>query len=79
MLFIVEGPFLLLESTAVLIRAKRYPCPHCGEAVVQTANLSGPNFCPSCRKLFLVPAREKMPTWIWGALAVMVVYLQMGM
>ena len=60
-------------------RAIRCNCPHCGELVIQVANLSGPNFCPSCRKLFARPRPEPIPRWVWGVLVILVVNLQMRM
>ena len=50
----------------------RYPCPRCSELVVQTRNLEGPNFCPQCRTLFIMPTPPKMPPWILGVLVILV-------
>jgi len=47
--------------------------------VVQAKNLSGPNFCPHCHKLFRVRIPEKLPPWIWGVLVVLAANLQLGM
>ena len=31
----------------------RFQCPFCSQRFVQDENLEGPNFCPTCRRLFL--------------------------
>ena len=46
-------------------------CPYCHERVAQAKNVDGPNFCPTCRKLFYVPEERPTPRWIWGVLLVL--------
>jgi hypothetical protein len=41
--------------------------------VVQDRNVDGLNYCTNCKKLFFVPPKRTVPTWIWGVLAVMIV------
>lgn len=47
-------------------------CPYCNQHVAQARNADGPNFCPSCLKLFYVPEDPKMPPWILGVLVILV-------
>ncbi len=54
----------------------RTECPHCQALVVQTKNRDGPNFCPKCRCLFEVPEDRKVPSWVFGVLAFLLVNLQ---
>ena len=49
----------------------RFHCPHCSQLVAQARNLEGPNFCPKCNKLFVLPLPKKMPPWILGVLTVL--------
>ncbi len=56
----------------------RCSCPICGKKVVQVRNLCGPNFCPHCHKLFNAPLPQKVPTWVFGVLLVLVANLQLG-
>jgi hypothetical protein len=49
----------------------RVECPYCNERAVQTKNLDGPNFCPTCRRLFYVPEEPRMPPWILGVLTIL--------
>jgi hypothetical protein len=45
---------------------------------VQAGNLTGPNFCPDCRKLFHSSVPTDIPSWIWGVLLVLLVSLYLG-
>jgi hypothetical protein len=47
----------------------RFQCPFCSQRFVQDENPDGPNFCPTCRRLFLVQLRQKVPVWILGVVA----------
>jgi hypothetical protein len=54
----------------------RCNCPNCANVIVQDRNAEGLNYCTSCHELFFVPPERRVPTWIWGALTIMVVNLQ---
>jgi len=47
-------------------------CPYCGHTTSQRRNCEGPNFCPACRKLFLVPPERQVPPWILGVVVVLI-------
>jgi hypothetical protein len=49
----------------------RFQCPFCSQRFVQEDNPNGPNFCPTCRRLFLVDAFRKVPAWVLGVVAVL--------
>jgi hypothetical protein len=49
----------------------RYHCPYCSQRFVQARNLDGPNFCPTCRRLFLVRCIRSVPVWILGVVVVL--------
>ena len=55
----------------------RSQCPHCLAWVRQTRNLEGPNFCPFCHKLFVIPRPKDMPPWILGVVAFLIANLQL--
>jgi len=57
----------------------RCRCPHCSERVKQARNLSGPNFCPKCCKLFYPPVETGTPPWVLGVVAVLLANLQLQM
>ena len=44
----------------------RFKCPFCEQRFVQDQNPDGPNFCPTCRRLFLVEQFRKVPDWVLG-------------
>ena len=44
--------------------------------VVQAKNRDGPNFCPTCSRLFYTAEEQKMPPWILGVLVMLVANLQ---
>ncbi len=52
-------------------RVARGRCPRCYQWAVQVVNLSGPNVCPSCGKLFFMTIDRNVPRWIWGVLLVL--------
>jgi uncharacterized Zn finger protein (UPF0148 family) len=52
-------------------------CPHCNGRLAQSLNDDGPNFCPTCQKLFYVPEEPKMPSWILGVVVILVAHLQL--
>ncbi len=47
-------------------------CPYCHSPIRQAKNRDGPNFCPSCRRLFYLPEERKLPPWILGVLTILV-------
>ena len=51
--------------------AHRFECPFCSQRFVQDENPDGPNFCPTCRRLFLVQCFRKVPAWILGVVVVL--------
>jgi hypothetical protein len=53
-----------------------FNCPKCNYEVDQERNPEGLNFCPRCRKLFILPPVPKMPPWILGVLVVLTVHWQ---
>ena len=46
--------------------SQRFQCPFCSQNFVQDKNPEGPNFCPTCRRLFIGQRPYKVPTWIFG-------------
>ncbi len=55
----------------------RVHCPYCNGRVKQSVNWDGPNFCPTCQKLFYASDAPKMPPWILGVLVVLVANWQL--
>ena len=51
-------------------------CPVCSRTFHQHRSPEGLNYCTNCKSLFLVPPERAVPSWIWGALAVMLVNCQ---
>ena len=49
----------------------RVYCPHCNEQITQRRNYEGPNFCPACQRLFLLPPERPVPPWILGVVVVL--------
>jgi hypothetical protein len=39
--------------------------------VRQDENVEGLNYCANCQRLFLMPAKAKLPPWILGVLVVL--------
>ena len=46
--------------------SNRYQCPFCAQRFVQDENPEGPNFCPTCGRLFHVERPRKVPDWVLG-------------
>ena len=57
----------------------RCRCPNCSGAVAQKLNRTGPNFCPSCCKLFYKPIGDNPPRWVLGVLAILVLNLHVNL
>ncbi len=49
----------------------RFECPFCSQRFVQDENPEGPNFCPTCRRLFLVQPSRKVPEWVLGVVVIL--------
>ena len=69
----------LFPSPALLPgMSHRFRCPFCSQRFDQDQNPEGPNFCPTCRRLFLVQLPPQMPVWVLGIVViVMVCWLSM--
>lgn len=50
----------------------RVLCPYCNGRLAQAKNPDGPNFCPTCQKLFYVPEEPHVPPWILGVLVILI-------
>ena len=55
----------------------RCDCPHCSYVVRQDRNVEGLNYCPNCKRLFLVPPAEGVAPWILGVVAVLMAHWQL--
>ena len=55
----------------------RCDCPYCAHVVRQDRNLEGLNYCPNCKRLFLVLPPERVPGWILGVVTVLLAHWQM--
>lgn len=53
-----------------------YQCPACLHFLIQDSNPEGLNYCPACHRLFFVPPRTMVASWVWGVLVVLVANLQ---
>jgi hypothetical protein len=49
----------------------RFHCPYCSQRFVQDENPDGPNFCPTCRRLFLVQRPRQVPGWVLGVIVIL--------
>ncbi len=61
----------IIRDTLGVAMCHRYQCPFCSQRFVQQENLEGPNFCPTCRRLFLVPRPRPVPPWILGVVVIL--------
>jgi hypothetical protein len=52
----------------------RLQCPYCSQRFVQDENLEGPNFCPTCGRLFQVPSVRKVPDWVFGVVVILIAH-----
>jgi hypothetical protein len=52
-------------------------CTHCGEVLTQDREPEGLNYCTNCRNIFFVPLKPRVPSWIWGVVAVLMANWQL--
>jgi hypothetical protein len=51
----------------------RQRCPHCSQKVPIWTKAIGPNVCPYCFTAFCLSRPSRIPMWVWGVVALLVV------